>query len=540
MFLWTPGVLRTGCRVSAAARGVHLAVQPLSDSGYVLRCGLELHTQLDTTRKLFSLLPNQLDAPPNTNVSYFDCSLPGSQPVLNPEAVVVALRACVALGATVNTTLTFDRKHYFYPDQPLGYQITQHYSPLARGGRLTLHPHDGVDKETHIRIHQIQLEQDTGRLTYDERLGELHIDLNRANVPLIELVTEPDFYTVDAVRAFIRKYQLLVRHLGVSTGELELGAIRIDVNVSVNNGTRVELKNLSTVSAVTNAIRHEYRRQVAELQASGKTRLTDPSETRGWNGSATYRLRSKELAVDYRYMPDPELPPVVLAPGVVEEVREGLPEHPDAMMQRLMREPYSLRPVDARVLLNNREYSHYFHRLFAEATGRGIAGKVVSNWFFNVFMGNVHRVEEAEGQQAAEAAAAASGAVSAVSPDRLPLDRVLLVAALTSLMELVLAGTLTSTLGRLLLGHLVDNPQDRNTPLEVLVEEFDMAAGANASAVDETCRAVMAAHPKVVEDYRNGRLNSIKFLVGMCMRESAGAVKAAEFEERLARLLGST
>ncbi|ODQ83211.1 hypothetical protein BABINDRAFT_159652 [Babjeviella inositovora NRRL Y-12698] len=490
---------------------------------YTLKCGLEIHTQLDTKHKLFSLSSHTFNAEPNTRTSFFDCALPGAQPRLNPEALLFALKAATALNSTVNLESTFDRKHYFYGDQPHGYQITQHYNPLAKGGSITLLPHDGVKSEKIIHIDQIQIEQDTGKSSYVDHNQTSKVDLNRANVPLIEVVTQPDFRNVDEVRAFIRKYQTLVRHLGISTGELESGAMRVDVNISVNDGSRIEMKNLSTTSAVTNAIRYEYTRQVRLLQSTNTERLTSGNETRGWNGSTTYRLRSKESAIDYRYMPDPELPPVRLQQDIVEQIRAGFPEFPDDIIAKLTAKPFGLRLKDAQVLINNSAYLAYYMAFFEGVVGCGLPGKLATNWFFHDFLGHLHKLEE-EGVSHA-------------------LEQVVPVARFSELVSMVHGDEISKASGKLLLAHMVSHVGE-TTSLVALVEEYDLGKVSEitpevANAIAEICAEIIAENPKVVADYQEKKKkNSVKWMIGQAMRLSQGKIDSGLFEESFKRLLG--
>ncbi|CCD25228.1 glutamyl-tRNA(Gln) amidotransferase subunit PET112 NDAI_0E04110 [Naumovozyma dairenensis CBS 421] len=326
--------------------------------GYKLKCGLEIHTQLNTKKKLFSSSINHHPSSsetPNSHTNFFDLSLPGTQPILNHESILFALKLSLALNSKINLNSQFDRKHYFYADQPQGYQITQHYSPFAKHGSLTLyHDIDNIKEPTKkINIIQLQIEQDTARSIYLQPPQNLTLlDFNRSNVPLIELVTEPEFNDIDQIKAFIRKYQNLIRHLHISTGDLEDGAMRIDVNVNVNEHPRVELKNLPNTTSIIKAIKYEYTQQVQTL-LNQKNGDVFEGGTKSWDGQKTIKLRNKETMVDYRYMPDPELPTITLSTELIESIRKTMPMLPDDIINMLVSHPYCLTMKDAKILTIN-------------------------------------------------------------------------------------------------------------------------------------------------------------------------------------------
>lgn len=315
--------------------------------GWELTVGIEIHAQLNTARKLFSPAhtPGPDDDAPNSHVAFFDLATPGSQPVFQPATLVPALRAALALNCTVQPVSRFDRKHYFHWDQPAGYQITQYYEPFARDGRILLQPRDGIAAEDGdgiaVRIQQVQMEQDTAKTMAQP--GATHwVDFNRTGVPLIEIITRPDMHHPATAAALVRKVQALLAAVDACVSGLEAGGLRADVNVSVRRsddptaplGTRTEIKNLSSFKAVEDAIIAERDRQIAVLEAGGVVE----GETRGWSIGATEtrRLRGKEGEVDYRYMPDPDLPPVVIGHDLVEHLRRSMGQLPDAAVDELV------------------------------------------------------------------------------------------------------------------------------------------------------------------------------------------------------------
>ncbi|CAK7901758.1 glutamyl-tRNA(Gln) amidotransferase subunit B, mitochondrial [[Candida] anglica] len=481
------------------------AFRPLVE--YQLKCGLELHTQLKTKHKLFSLTPTSFNADPNTKVSYFDCGLPGTQPRLNPEALLLALKAAVALDCQVQPHSRFDRKHYFYPDQPLGYQITQHHKPIAFGGSLELkQPFDDIKQQSKtIHIQQIQIEQDTGKSIYDAD-GTVRVDLNRANTPLIELVTDPDFEDVHQVKAFIKKYQLLVKHLNICTGELDTGAIRVDVNISVNGNSRVEIKNLRNTTDIVQAIEYEYFRQVDLIKQSKPIEL----QTRGWNGIATVLQRSKENAVDYRYFPDSELPHIDLDPKIVEEIRQELPKFPDVIATELISKPYNLELKHAKFLVENQDLLGYYKELAATLIERGIPIKFASNWLFN----NVTKAFKKLDLE--------------IDPTIVPPQK------LANLISFIAEKKVNSNTGDSILSKIIKNP---GLKVEELVKEETIPEEDLSAATLDLCKKIIQQNPDVVEKIKGGKAKSIKFLIGLAMKQSRGRANSKELEEKFKNLL---
>jgi aspartyl-tRNA(Asn)/glutamyl-tRNA(Gln) amidotransferase subunit B len=313
--------------------------------GWELTVGIEIHAQLNTARKLFSPATTSFNDEPNSHVAFFDLAIPGSQPVFQKETLIPALRAALALNCDIQRTSRFDRKHYFHWDQPSGYQITQYYEPFARNGHITLGPRDGIAAEDGegitVGIQQVQMEQDTAKTM--AQAGEVHwVDFNRTGVPLIEIITRPDIHHPATAAALVRKVQMMLSAVDACVSGMEVGGLRADVNVSVRRtdgscaplGTRTEIKNLSSFKSVEDAIIAERDRQIALLESGGVVE----GETRGWSigSTETRRLRGKEGEVDYRYMPDPDLGPVVIGDDLVAHLRAGLGQLPDAEVKELM------------------------------------------------------------------------------------------------------------------------------------------------------------------------------------------------------------
>lgn len=328
--------------------------------GWELTVGIEIHAQLNTSRKLFSSAVTSFNDNPNSHVALFDLAMPGSQPLFQKETLIPALRAALALNCDVQKLSRFDRKHYFWWDQPSGYQITQYYEPFAKNGHITLLARDGISPQdgesVTVGIHQVQLEQDTAK-TLAQADNVSCLDFNRVGVPLIEIITEPEMHHPRTAAVFVRKIQLLLNTVDACVSGMETGGLRADVNVSVRRtgdptiplGTRTEIKNLSTIKAVEDAIIAERDRQIRELEAGGAI----ASETRGWTigSKETRRLRGKEGEVDYRYMPDPDISPLIIEDDLVNHLRASLAVSPDTELDRLIAQ-FGLTPKDALSLIN--------------------------------------------------------------------------------------------------------------------------------------------------------------------------------------------
>ncbi|KAJ3519100.1 hypothetical protein NM208_g14263 [Fusarium decemcellulare] len=341
--------------------------------GWELTVGIEIHAQLNTARKLFSPAVTSFNDDPNSHVALFDVAMPGSQPLLQKETLIPALRAALALNCDIQKLSRFDRKHYFWWDQPSGYQITQYYEPFAKNGHITLSARDGISPQdgegVTIGIKQVQLEQDTAKTL--AQTGKIHwLDFNRVGVPLIEIITEPELHHPRTAAVLVRKIQMLLNTTDACVSGMETGGLRADVNVSVRRtdgsnpslGTRTEIKNLSTIKAVEDAIIAERDRQIRELEAGRPI----PSETRGWTlgSKETRRLRGKEGEVDYRYMPDPDIAPLVIGEDLVSHLRQSLAVSPDSELDTLIAD-YGLTAKDALSLINleNGSRVQYFYKV---------------------------------------------------------------------------------------------------------------------------------------------------------------------------------
>jgi aspartyl-tRNA(Asn)/glutamyl-tRNA(Gln) amidotransferase subunit B len=451
--------------------------------------GLEVHAQLLTRTKLFCGCSTNFGAPPNSNVCPVCLGLPGSLPVLNGEAVAMAVRAALALGCTIEANSIFARKNYFYPDLPKGYQISQYEEPFSRHGSLELEL-DGVTKK--VGITRVHMEEDAGKNVHGVG-GDSLVDLNRAGVPLVEIVGEPDLRSSAEAAAYLRALRDVLVFIGVNDGNLEEGSFRCDANVSLRPrgtekfGTRCEIKNINSFRFVQRAIDAEIARQTAILDAGGKitqeTRSFDPDTSR------TKTLRSKEDAHDYRYFPEPDLPPLALDAAFVGAQKSALPELPAAMRRRLVEE-LKLPPAAALTLTGHPGYARFFAETCA---GFGEPIKV-ANWIVN----EVLRGAKAHGLEA----------TFSVTP-----------AQVAELLALVEAGDISGKQAKEVYAAIEGS--DRSP--RAVVDERGMRVVSDAGAITAVCERVLAAHPEQVASIRAGKKGVLGFLVGQVMKETKGS-----------------
>jgi aspartyl-tRNA(Asn)/glutamyl-tRNA(Gln) amidotransferase subunit B len=468
-----------------------------------------VHAQLLTRTKLFCGCANRFGAEPNTLVCPVCLGLPGALPVLNRHAVTLALRAALATGCTVQAVSVFERKNYFYPDLPKGYQISQYERPLATDGTVAVATADGGERP--VRLARIHLEEDAGKLLHEgfpwsrEKSG---VDLNRAGVPLIEIVTRPDLRGPEEAHAYLTALRAILLYAGVSDGNMEEGSLRCDANVSVRRrgtdglGTRTEIKNLNSFRNVARAIEHEAARQAAVLEAGGEV----AQETLLWNAdrSETAPMRSKEEAHDYRYFPEPDLPPLEVGPAWIEEVRRSLPELPAARRQRLAAE-YGLPGYDAAVLTQERDLADYF-----EAAARaGGNAKAVSNWIMTEVLRKLK--EDARPLSA-----------SPVGP-----------AALAGLLRLVEAGTISGKTAKDVFERMWAAGEDAAT----IVEREGLVQLSDEKALEAVVAEVLAASPEQAASYRSGKTAALGWFVGEVMKKTAGRANPRRVNELLLRAL---
>jgi len=465
--------------------------------------GLEVHAQLLTHTKAFCACPTTYGAPPNTQVCPVCLGLPGALPVLNGEAVRMAVRTALSLSCAIRAHSRFARKNYFYPDLPKGYQISQYDEPFSSSGRLAIDV-DGVQRD--IGITRVHMEEDAGKNVHHAHASV--VDLNRSGVPLVEIVGEPDLRSAAEAAEYLRTLRDVLVFIGVNDGNLEEGSFRCDANVSIRPkgatklGTRVELKNINSFRFVEKAIEHEIARQAAVLDSGGRI----VQETRGWNEDQgkTFSLRSKEEAQDYRYFPDPDLPPLVIDEAFVEEVRATMPELPRQKRERFVAE-MGLASYAAQVLTGHPRIAAFFEEA---ATLHGNATKVA-----NFIQSEVLRDVTTHGL----------GAKFPVTPQQV-----------AGLLRLVDAGTISGKQAKEVYAKMAGTGR---APQEV-VAELGMQQVSDAGAIEQACRRVIDANPRQVEQLKAGKSALFGFFVGQVMKEMRGAGNPQLVNETLKRLLG--
>ena len=471
--------------------------------------GLEIHAQLATRSKIFSGAATAYGAAPNTQASLVDLAYPGVLPVLNAEAVRMAVKFGLAIGATVAERSIFARKNYFYPDLPKGYQISQFEHPVVARGALDVVLEDGAVKR--IGITRAHLEEDAGKSLH-EGLGQASgIDLNRAGTPLLEIVSEPDMRSAREAVAYMKKVHTLVRYLEICDGNMQEGSFRCDANVSVRRrgqakfGTRAEIKNLNSFRFVEKAIQHEAARQIELLESGGtvvqETRLydSDKDETRS--------MRSKEEANDYRYFPDPDLLPLEIDAAFIADVRRTLPELPDDKSARFGRD-FGLSAYDAGVLCSSREMGAYFEAVVA-ALGAEHA-KLAANWV----MGELSSALNEAGLEIG---------ASRVAPAQLA-------QLLTRILDDTISGKIAKEVFEIMWGG--------GKSADAVIEERGLKQITDSAAIDGVIDSVMAANPKQLADYRAGKDKLFGFFVGQVMKATGGKANPAQLNESLKRKLG--
>jgi aspartyl-tRNA(Asn)/glutamyl-tRNA(Gln) amidotransferase subunit B len=469
--------------------------------------GLEIHAQLATRSKIFSGSSTAYGAAPNAQANLVDLGYPGVLPVLNREAVRMAVKFGLAIGAEIARRSVFARKNYFYPDLPKGYQISQYELPVVALGAIEILPEEGPRKR--VGITRAHLEEDAGKSLH-EGLGRMTgIDLNRAGTPLLEIVSEPDLRSAREAVAYMKKIHTLVRYLEICDGNMQEGSFRCDANVSVRPkgarefGTRCEIKNLNSFRFVERAINHEVERQVELIEGGGKvvqeTRLYDPDR------DETRSMRSKEEANDYRYFPDPDLLPLVLDDAFVDGVRRELPELPDAKASRFVRE-HGLSEYDAGVLTASREMAGYYEAVVAALGGEP---KLAANWVMGELSGFLNR----------------DGLELGASP--VP------AAALAGLLRRIQDGTVSGKLAK----EVFEAMWTERKAADAVIEAKGLRQITDTGAIEAAIRQAMDANPGQLAEYRSGKEKLFGFFVGQVMKATAGKANPAQVNELLKKLL---
>lgn len=467
--------------------------------------GLEVHVELATKTKIFCGCSTAFGAQPNAHTCPVCTGMPGSLPVLNKKVVEYAVAVGIATECEITSYSKFDRKNYFYPDNPQNYQISQLYEPICRNGRVEIETDAG---SKFVGIHEIHMEEDAGKLIHDEWEDISYVDYNRSGVPLIEIVSEPDMRCAQEVIAYLEKLRMMIQYLGASDCKLQEGSMRADVNLSVRPvgakqfGTRTEMKNLNSFKAITRAIENERNRQI-DLLETGEAVV---QETRRWDDAKeySYAMRSKEDAQDYRYFPEPDLVPIVIHDQWLNEIRARQPELRDERRQRY-KQQYGLPDYDADIITSSKKMAD----IFEAASEICQKPKKVSNWL----MGETMRLLKETGQD----------------PDELTLDA----AKLAKVVELADSGALTNTAAKEVFEEVFKN----NADPQAYMEEKGLKTVSDEGALKSTIEQVIKDNPQSVEDYRSGKQKAIGFLVGQTMKAMQGKANPGLVNRILKELL---
>ena len=463
----------------------------MSKEDYEVVIGLEVHAELSTKTKIFCSCPTTFGAEPNTHICPICTAMPGTLPVLNEKVVEYAVKAGLATNCTISKDSKNDRKNYFYPDLPKAYQISQFDKPLCEHGYIEIEDDEGNKKK--VKLLRIHIEEDAGKLNHNEfGVGSL-VDLNRAGVPLIEMVSEPDIRSSKEAEQYLRKIKSILEYIEVSDCKMQEGSLRADVNVSVRKkgeekfGTRTEMKNMNSFRAIVRAIEYEKDRQIEVLEEGGKVE----QETLRWDdiNGRTSSMRDKEDAQDYRYFPDPDLVAIRLSDEYVEDIRKALPELPESRRDRYIKE-YNLSEKDAKLLTA----SKYLSNLFEGALAICGNAKAVANWILS----DISRIlNEKE-----------------LEPENVPFTA----EQLAKMIELIDKGTISSAIAKKVLTELFENPKDP----EVIIKEKGWIQISDEGAIKEVVMKILENNPQSVADFKGGKDKALGFLVGQAMKETKG------------------
>lgn len=466
--------------------------------------GLEVHAQISTKAKLFSGSATAFGAEPNTQVSFVDAAMPGMLPVVNGFCIDQAVKTGLGLKGTINKLSVFDRKNYFYADLPQGYQISQYHRPLVTGGHVDIEVDGDVKR---IRLTRLHVEQDAGKSIHDLHPTKSYIDLNRSGIALMEIVSEPDMRSAPEAMAFLKVLRTLLRYLGTCDGNMEEGSLRADANISLRRpktpfGTRAEIKNLNSIRFLGQAISYEIERQMDILESGGKvvqeTRLFDT------NQGITRSMRSKEEAHDYRYFPDPDLPPLRLTEERIHNIRASLPELPDEKKQRFMTE-FELTTYDAGILVGEQELSSYYERAVAASKNSSQAAKLIANWL----IGDVFALMNRDN----------------MTIDTLPLTP----GHLASLVDLIIDGTISGKIAKDVFEKMWATHQD---PIEI-VNSLGLQQISDTGLIEKTILDILSREPDKVQQYREGKVQLFGYFVGCVMKAMHGKANPTRVNEIL-------
>ena len=471
--------------------------------------GMEIHAQVTSNSKLFSGASTAFGGDPNSHVSLVDAAMPGMLPVINEECVRQAVRTGLGLNAKINLRSVFDRKNYFYPDSPQGYQISQYKSPIVGEGEVVVELDGG--KTATIGIERLHLEQDAGKLLHDQSPTMSFVDLNRCGVALMEIVSKPDIRDAEQAKAYVTKLRSILRYLGTCDGDMEKGSLRADVNVSVRKpgaplGTRCEIKNMNSITFIGQAIEYEARRQIEILEDGGaidqETRLYDP------NKGETRSMRSKEEAHDYRYFPDPDLLPLEFSQALVDELKAELPELPDQKKTRFVAD-FGLSAYDASVLVAERDSAVFYETVLARLANRARDGKMAANWVINELFGRLNK----EGRNITD---------SPVNAEQL-----------AAIIDLIGEGTISGKIAK----HVFEIVWQEGGDPRALVESRGMKQVTDLSAIEKVVDDIIAANPDKAAQVKD-KPQSLGWFVGQVMKASGGKANPQSVNDLLKSKLG--
>jgi len=472
---------------------------------YEITIGIEVHVQLKTQSKIFCTSPNCASSEPNRNICPVCAGHPGVLPVLNEEVINSAVMAGLATNCTINTQSEFARKHYFYPDLPKNYQITQSDKPICSEGYITIYKEDGAPKK--VRIMRIHIEEDAGKNIHAPQSNESFVDLNRAGTPLLEIVTHPDISSSFEAKAYLKTLRAIVMYLGINTGNMEEGALRADTNVSVRKkgqeklGTRCELKNINSFKFIGDAVEYEVARQIALLESGQEVR----QETRSWDTKEhkTVTLRTKEEAADYRYFPDPDLPLVVITQEHINAIKSRMPELPSEKFERLQKD-YNLNTYEADILINDQELTDYF-----EKAAQKTKSKQLINWILRDIMKLVKDQKVALNELK-------------VTPERL--------AELITLLE-------TGIINNRAAQEVFEEISKTGASAQEIVKQKGLEQVGSSEELEAIVKAIVEANPQEAAEYKAGRDRLFGFFVGQAMTKTKGKGNPQIINELLKKYL---
>ncbi|HEY1096889.1 MAG TPA: Asp-tRNA(Asn)/Glu-tRNA(Gln) amidotransferase subunit GatB [Alphaproteobacteria bacterium] len=468
--------------------------------------GLEVHAQVISESKLFSGASTGFGGAPNDHVSFVDAGFPGMLPVINEKCVSQAVKTGLGLNAEINKTSVFERKNYFYPDLPSGYQISQYQHPIVGEGEISIDLDDGSSKI--VRIERLHLEQDAGKSLHDQHPTKTFVDLNRAGVALMEIVSKPDLRSAEEAGAYVKKLRSILRYLGTCDGDMEKGNLRCDVNLSMRRpgeafGTRTETKNVNSIRNIMMAIEYEARRQIEILESGGsivqETRLWDPGKL------VTRSMRSKEEAHDYRYFPDPDLLPLVITDAFISDIKKTLPELPDAKKKRFMQD-YGLSAYDSDVLISEQELAAYYEQVLSS---KKRDAKKAANWVITELLGALNKMgKDIE--------------TSPITPQHMG-----------GLLDLIEDNTISGKIAKDVFIIMIETGEEP----AAIVESKGLKQVTDMGAIEKIIDEVIAANPGQLADYRAGKDKLLGFFVGQVMKLSQGKANPDAVNELLKKKL---